>query len=201
MNDLVRRNTFVRFAALYAVFSLVILVVSGSLLHRVGRSVREDRGLLARREELSRDFEKLLKDLHETERARRALLLIRPHPEELVSFIRGLERAAARAFIDQNITAFPGIIPVGQGAYPSPIVRYRASLNGPWEKFEAYLRELQQLPHLIRIEAIHMGTTPDGSLLKQGQIEALFAVAVLDPAAPRPGSPGAADVPVSSPSP
>ena len=185
MMDLLRTHRLVRFAVLYAAILSVALVVLGRLLHTRGQQIREHHGLIVQREKITQDFETLLQDLRETEAEQGVVLSIRPHPEELVPFIRGLESAAARAFIEQSITAVPGVVPAGAGAYSSPVVRYRATLKGTWAKFEAYLHELAQLRHLVRLENVDLRTGPDGDLVKEGNIDVLFTVAVLDPSAPR----------------
>ncbi len=186
MRDLLRANRFARFAVLYGACTLVLLGVFGGMLRRIGTTIREHTGLLERRDEITRSFETLLGDLRETEKERRALSLIRPHPRELVSFVRGVEGAAARSFIEQKISSQPSIFPAE--VYTSPVVKYRASLLGPWEKVEAYLGELQALPHLVRVEAHRMSTALSGDLLQQGQADAAFAVAVLDPSAEIPAA-------------
>lgn len=187
MRAVLARNAFVRIAILYAVCLFLVLAVLGFFLKRFGQSVREGGGLLERRDALTRDVEDLFRDLRETERERVQLARVRPHPEGgLVSFVRGLEIAAARSFVEQKITAVPGVVPPGPESYPSPVVRYRLGVIGPWERFEAYLGELARIPNLIRIESFQMRTSPDGTLFDTGHIEVAIAVSVLDPSAPRP---------------
>lgn len=199
MIELLRANRFVRFAALYGAISVVLFGILGSLLHQMVEKIRADTGLLERREEITRSFEKLLKDRRETEEVRRALFLVRPHPRELVSLVRGLESAAARSFIEQRISAQPSVVPSGDGGYVSPVVKYQVNLLGPWEKVEAYLEKLNELPHLVRVEGIRMSTAPSGDLLQQGQTDIVFAVAVLDPNADIPESQKALNVLTPSP--
>lgn len=180
MIELLRANRFVRFALLYGFVSVILLSLFGFILHRIVGRIREDTGLLERREDITQSFGALLKDLRETADARQALFLIRPHPQELVSLIRGIEGAAARSFIEQKASAQPNVVP---DVYASPVVKYRVRLLGPWEKVEAYLSELAKLQSLVRVEAIQMSTSLDGDLLQQGQTDLSFAVAVLDPSA------------------
>lgn len=180
MIELLRANRFVRFALLYGLVSVFLLVIFGFTLHRIVGRIREDTGLLERRGEITQSFAALLKDLRETEDARRALFLVRPHPRELVSLIRGIEGAAARSFIEQKASAQPSVVP---DAYASPVVKYQVQLLGPWEKVEAYLAELAKLQNLVRVETLRLSGAPSDDLLQQGQADLSFAVAVLDPAA------------------
>lgn len=199
MIELLRANRFIRFAALYGAISVLLFGILGFILHQVVENIREDTGLLERREEIARSFEKLLTDLRETEEARQALFLVRLHPREIVSLVRGLESAAARSFIEQKISAQRSVVPSGDGGYVSPVVRYQVNLLGPWEKVEAYLEKLHELPHLVRVEGIQMSTDPSGDLLQQGQTDIVFAVAVLDPSAEVPESQRALNALIPSP--
>jgi hypothetical protein len=184
---LLRANRLVRLAVIFSVLAVLLLAVLGVLLVRIGRAVREDSGLQAHGMEITAAFERLLTDFADTAEARVAVGRIRPHPEEgLVTFIRGLEIAAARAAVEQNITAFPGVASAGQDGYPSPFVRYRVAVSGPWVNAEAYLKELVALQNLVRVESVQMETGPDGDLFAKSEVTVVFAVAVLPPSAPRP---------------
>lgn len=184
---LLRANRFVRLAVIFSALAVLLLTVLGVLLVRLGRTVREDSGLQQHGMEITAAFERLLTDFADTAEARAAVGRIRPHPEGgLVIFIRGLEIAAARAAVEQNITAFPGVAREGQDGYPSPFVRYRVAVSGPWVNVESYLKELAVLPHLVRVESVQMETGPDGDLFAKSEVQVVFAVAVLSPSAPVP---------------
>lgn len=184
---LLRANRLVRLAVIFAALAVLLLTALGVLLARFSRAVREDSGLQAHGMEITAAFERLLTDFADTAEARVAVGRIRPHPEDgLVTFIRGLEIAAARSAVEQNIAAFPGVASAGQDGYPSPFVRYRVAVSGPWVNVEAYLRELAVLPYLVRVESVQMETGPDGDLFKKSEVQVVFAVAVLPPSAPVP---------------
>ncbi len=196
MKELLRANAFVRFAVLYLLASFPLFLALGVLLHRQGAEIREQKGLLKHEAEISQKFEDLLGDLRETEAFRRDLFRIRPHPTQLISLVRELEGAASRAFIAQKISADREVVSASGTAGPaSPVVRYRIVLEGPWEKFEAYLQELRRLRHVVRLENIRMAASPEGNLLLQGTISLSLVGAVLDPTAPVPTTEGGSDTP------
>lgn len=187
MWELLQANRLVRLATIFSVLAILLLTALGVLLVRLGRAVREDSGLQAHGMEITAAFKRLLTDLADTAEGRATVGHIRPNPEgDLVTFIRGLEIAAARATVEQNITAFPGVAGAGQDGYPSPFVRYRVAVSGPWVNVESYLQELAVLPYLMRVESVQMETGPDGDLFTKSEVAVVFAVAVLPPSAPRP---------------
>ncbi len=172
------RNPVVRTSILLVWVGSVVLAGASGLLYRDVERLRADRSLLAQRDELTRAFERLLLDLRATEADRAAVRTLRPDPKNLVRFVEGLEGAAARAFIDQIIAAIPPAADAGGQPYASPVVRYRITLHGTGEKLEQYLRELERLPELVRIERLEARTTPDGHVFTNAAIDLTVAVAV-----------------------
>lgn len=168
----------VRVSLLLSAIAVVGLVLAGVSLHRIVSQLRVDRNLVTQRVELSQQFEQLLGDLHGTERARATLEVLRPERKNLVRFVRGLEAAAAAAFIDQKIEAIPPESDALGQSYALPVVRYRVTLQGTLEKIEAFLQLLDGLPELVRVEGLEVKTTPDGHLVVNGTAELLLAVAV-----------------------
>lgn len=170
----------VRSALLLSALGGLVLVVSGVLLHRTIDQLRTDRLLVDQRDRIGREFERLLRDLQETEPQRAAVKSLRPDRKNLVRFVQGLEAAAAGAFIDQQITAILPESDHGGQPYPLPVVRYRVTLQGTLEKVEAYLRFLTGLPELVRAERLELKTTPDGHIVTNAIAELLLAVAVAE---------------------
>lgn len=168
----------VRIAAVLALAGALVTALAAVILHRSVEQLRADHALVQNREDLARRFERLLKDLQETETERAALRRVRPNAETLVRFVEGLEAVAGRTFVDQTIAAIPPQSDTSGQPYPLPVVRYRITLQGTAEKLEAYLRELNRLPELVRVERIELKTVPDGHVLTNTTADVTLAVAI-----------------------
>lgn len=170
----------VRVAVVLTLVGVIILTVATSLLRRSVEQLRADRALVANREDLARRVERLLDDLQKTEVERTALRSVRPASERLVRFVEGLEATAARAFIEQTIAAVPPQSDASGQPYRLPVVRYRITLQGTAEKVEIYLREVDRLPELVRVERMELKAPPDGHVLSNATADVTIAVAVQD---------------------
>lgn len=168
----------VRIAAVLSLVGALLVMAAAMILRQSVNQLRADRALVEHREDLARQSERLFKDLAETETERAALRRIRPAPEQLIHFVEGLEAAAARAFIEQTIAAVPPKSDTSGQPYDLPVVRYRITLQGTADKVETYLRELTQLPELVRIEHVELKAPPDGHVFTNATAEAFLAVAV-----------------------
>lgn len=172
------RTPILRIAVLLTLVGGAVITTSAVLLHRSVEQIRRDHALVEQRETLAGGFERLLKDLQETEADRAALARLRPNAQELVKFVEGLEAVAARAFIEQAISAVPPEADLDTQPYNLPVVRYRITLRGNAEKVEAYLRELQRLPELIRLERMELRALQGGSMSTDTAADLLLAVTV-----------------------
>lgn len=173
-------NPFLRVAAALALVGVISLFVGGSALHRLVGRLRENRALIAREEELGRSFEQLLRALKENEGERAAVESLRPRADQPLRFVEGLEGAAARAFINQEISAIPPAADQGGQPYVSPVVRFRVTLQGTMEKVTLYLSALQRLPELVAVERMELRAPPDGHVVTNATADLLIAVAVKD---------------------
>lgn len=171
-------NPLVRMFLLLALFSAVAGGVAAAFTKGLDDRLRVDQALLLQRGELSDQFVRLLRDLERTEGARATLRSIRPRPGSVVGFVEGLERAAARAVIDQTIAAVPKEADREGQPYASPVVRYQVTLQGTGDKLVAYLHELKTLPELVRVERLSVSAPPDGHVFTNGLAELVLAVAV-----------------------
>lgn len=130
-------------------------------------------------------YGRLLTDLRETEDERRLLQDVRPGAGNVVPFIQLLERAAEQAGVAQTIEALPrDVDPHGQ-SYPSPVLRYTLTLEGPLDALTAYFSVLHELPQLVRVETVEVSSPVAGNVRVSATTTARIAVAIReDPSAP-----------------
>ncbi len=172
------RTPHLRRTMLLTVVVGAVLIVSAFLLHRSTEQLRADRALVEQQTSIARQHELLLKNLKDTERERATLQTLRPSADTLAHFVEGLEGAAARAFIEQDIEAIPPQADKSGQPYGLPVVRYRLTLLGTAEKVEAFLRELHRLPEVVRVERAELRAPPDGHVLANARTELIIAITV-----------------------
>lgn len=151
--------------ALLAALLTIHVSVSRALAVRQG-------GLHSDVRRLSERYNRLLEDLRATEGARKRLVQIRPRPDGLLGFVQWAEATGASAGVVFHLEAVPPERDSAGQPYPSPVIRYIVSMEGPLENVLRVMHAYQRAPARVRIESAEFRSP-------QGQDLALRALATV----------------------
>lgn len=160
-------------AGLVAILSLaavIHLTISGILKDRHG-DFTTVRALVSRRTAA------LFRDLEETAEARQHFRDVRLAPDGVATFLARLEQSATAAAVTQQVESLPLKEVAEPPAYPSPILRFRLTVEGPVGGILTYLRYLHDVPELLVIEEIRITSPQEEDLRVAAVADIRIAVA------------------------
>lgn len=179
-SSLLFQNRFAIITLMILGVGTVALVGGGVALHILVTDIqtirKEEFGQPQSR--IAERYERLLEDLQATERERVLLQDVRPSRQNLVSFVQLLETAAATSGVTQTIDAVPPEEDQYGQPYPSPVLRYQLTLEGPYEGVTRFLASVHAIPHLVRIEEVRISSGDERDVLIGSKAIIRIAVAV-----------------------
>lgn len=109
-------------------------------------------------------YRRLIEDFNTTKEERVKLFEVRPSKQEIAYFVQALDVLAARTQVLQAVEVIDQKDVPTEVKYGVPSIRYQLNVTGSLAAVNAYMKDLKQLPYLMRVVSVEVKNAEGKSL-------------------------------------